>query len=338
MLELAELILRTLYEESGGQIQKPVDPLVLFKSRYPKIPTRDIASELTALAAEGLLTVRTDSGAALTTDGLRKLGEILGSNPGSPDRAAHQAEIQLSDRPRPKSVDDDELDIDQIMSLINYREPAPPRLGPGLPDSATPSESDALADAPTPSHGQAIPLSGKIPAFETPTATPPVASLGGIRPIVPLGTQPPDSVVSRAAGFRDPASLPPKVGQEAELGFADEGSEVTRLDDSIEVEPITRRPETTPSSVDVPTLAHSNSWEEERTETDKGLAKLASPTGSVDGAHRLFKIRHELDQMSQELTAASGMPVDMWTEALELTRQLEATLSQLEQVLVKAQV
>ena len=144
MLELADLILRALYEESGGQIQKPLDALSVFRRRFPAIPCRDVASGLTALAAEGLLTVRPATGAALTTDGLRKLGELMAVDSSS---LAEKADVVASHlpahAPSEPPATDDELELDQIMELIGFSDEE---------DSATPPIGSTPASAEGPRH------------------------------------------------------------------------------------------------------------------------------------------------------------------------------------------
>ncbi len=389
MLELAQLILRTLYDESGGQIEKPMDTLSIFRARFPAIPARDVASELTALAAEGLLIVRSNTGAALTTDGLRKLGELIAGTGGADAGAVSQA--LASRAPPPVRDDTDELDLDQIMALVHYTdvETPPPADGTGTdpetPEQAehpTPSGGMDVLEAPTPS------LTGPTPSLTgpTPSLTGPTPSLGALdggqppafpvapQSLVPVHTQPPNRVIATAPeNLRDPASLPPleellgrgsvppllgPIPGSGVVKFEDDSGAVTRLDkDNVKAPSVAPGPRvstapdarasTPPVVPSTPPLAPASApppsytasvgqWEEERTETDKGLAALAAGSSPhAPGKARLLRLRHELDRLTQELTAATTLPVDIWTDALEYSRQLDSTVAKLEALFIR---
>jgi len=222
--ELGELILLALYEEGGGQIQRPMDPLAIVQRREPGIPARHIASEVTALAARGLLTVRPDAGAALTVEGLRKLGELRAAGP---DALATKAKSALASIDPAPPEDDEELDLDRIMELVRYRE--------GSADGAE-LASDALT------------VQARMPSVE--------------------------------------------IDLEDDDSPWDENTEM-----------------------------------DERAETAR--------TRPDPGVMRLGRLRHELNLLNKELTSATTLPIEIWTRALELARQLDRTVGALEHVLSK---
>lgn len=51
---------------------------------------------------------------------------------------------------------------------------------------------------------------------------------------------------------------------------------------------------------------------------------------------RLNRLRTELDGLTQALSAATTLPMEEWTQAIELTSELERTLEALTEVLRRA--
>lgn len=59
-----------------------------------------------------------------------------------------------------------------------------------------------------------------------------------------------------------------------------------------------------------------------------------STSGSVGlGVSRVQRLRRELDALTQDLSSATDLPMNEWSQALELTSQLDGVLEALEQLL-----
>jgi len=67
-------------------------------------------------------------------------------------------------------------------------------------------------------------------------------------------------------------------------------------------------------------------------------SSLVEPVALNDLASeaRLNRLRTELDGLTQALSAATTLPMEEWTQAIELTTELERTLESLTEVLRRA--
>lgn len=69
-------------------------------------------------------------------------------------------------------------------------------------------------------------------------------------------------------------------------------------------------------------------------------AALVAPTstgGPGMGVIRVQRLRRELDALTQDLSAATDLPMNEWSQALELTSALETSLDELERLLTAMQ-
>ena len=128
VFRLGEAILQTLFEagESNGAAGK--DPIFVMQSRYPGTAARDIASELTVLAAQGFIRLTAKNGAAITAAGLRKIQDFQGIQTDrlSPIDVFHSGE-NSQPHAAPTRVEDEnsELELDDIIDLIAPEKPDP---------------------------------------------------------------------------------------------------------------------------------------------------------------------------------------------------------------------
>ena len=118
MLQLREAILRTLFET--GTTKSPVSPIQLVQESHPGTSARIVASELTVLAAQGLIRLTAKDGAVITAAGLRKAQELI-AIPGSTysdNIVASSIEKKHDSKPVEPSPDNSELELDEIMELL----------------------------------------------------------------------------------------------------------------------------------------------------------------------------------------------------------------------------
>jgi|GEM_PF-5204830 len=120
MLQLREAILRTLFET--GTTKSQVSPIQLIQDKHSGTSARAVASELTVLAAQGLIRLTAKDGAVITAAGLRKAQE-LNDTPGSTyseDIVAPSISTKHDSKPVEASPDNSELELDEIIELMNH--------------------------------------------------------------------------------------------------------------------------------------------------------------------------------------------------------------------------
>ncbi|MEE2904426.1 MAG: hypothetical protein VYC39_19000 [Myxococcota bacterium] len=119
MLQLREAILRTLFETGTTKVQ--ISPIKLVQDNYPGASARLVASELTVLAAQGLIRLTARDGAVITAAGLRKARE-LNDTPDSTileNIVAPSISTKHDSKPVEASSDNSELELDEIINLLS---------------------------------------------------------------------------------------------------------------------------------------------------------------------------------------------------------------------------
>ena len=129
MFRLGEAILQTLLESSTEPTKQTEDPIAIMRSEYPLVAARDIASELTVLAAQGFVKLTAQHGAIITAAGLRKVHDVS-EREKRPDFSGLQALQDFEDKtvcPEPKiESENSELELDEIIALISGSSPPKP--------------------------------------------------------------------------------------------------------------------------------------------------------------------------------------------------------------------
>jgi len=151
MFRLSEVILQTVSEALQGQSKQAIDPLTMMRSKYPNVAARDIAGELTALAAQGFIKLTTEQGAIMTAAGMRKVQSMALSDSEELTPISN-LDFKISN---PKLVtheqttNTNELELDEIIDLIDSQKappaPIPIRLKPIPLIEDKPAGSDKIA-------------------------------------------------------------------------------------------------------------------------------------------------------------------------------------------------
>ena len=118
MVQLREAILRTLFET--GTTKALVSPIQLVQDNHPGTSAKIVASELTVLAAQGLIRLTAKDGAVITAAGLRKAQE-LNDTPGltySENIIAPSISTKHDSKPVEPSSGNSELELDEIIELL----------------------------------------------------------------------------------------------------------------------------------------------------------------------------------------------------------------------------
>ncbi len=118
MLQLREAILKTLFET--GTTKAQVSPIQLVQDNQPGASARMVASELTVLAAQGLIRLTAKDGAVITAAGLRKAQE-LNDTSGSTfleNIVPPSISTKHDSKPLEASADNTELELDEIIELL----------------------------------------------------------------------------------------------------------------------------------------------------------------------------------------------------------------------------
>jgi hypothetical protein len=318
VLELSELILRALHEESGGQVHRPLDALRVLHRRHPAIQPEAVAAELTALASEGAIRIEAESGAALTTDGLRALGERLAEGRVPLEVLARTAASSRAPEPR----DSDILSLADILARTGYFDPTPtaraPTAPPGRPvaSTATPGEGmgkvgdppGAGPDAPTPALGaraisdprRAATIAPSVLARgSVPTAA---SSIGPDAPTPPLEVPAVQAALRPEARLADPADVPARSSHPA--------SAVQRLG---------------PDTGDLALLeARDEDWSE------GPAGRGAPPSASM---MRLLRVRHELERLGRAVRDDAELEPARRREIIEKLGETEVQVRALEALL-----
>ncbi len=317
VLELSELILRALHEESGGQVHRPLDALRVLHRRHPAIQPEAVAAELTALASEGAIRIEAESGAALTTDGLRALGERLAEGRVPLEVLARTA---VSSR-APEPLDSDILSLADILARTGYFDPTPtaraPTAPPGRPvaSTATPGEGIGKADdapgagpdAPTPALGaRAISDPRRAatiaPSVRTRSSPPPAGPIGPDAPTPQIEVPAVQAALRPEARLPDPADVPARSSHPA--------SAVQRLG---------------PDTGDLALLeARDEDWSE------GPAGRGAPPSASM---MRLLRVRHELERLGRAVRDDAELEPARRREIIEKLGETEVQVRALEALL-----
>ena len=122
MFRLGEAILQTLLEAGDSLNEGGKDPIFVMQAKYPRTAARDIASELTVLAAQGYIKLTAKNGAVITAAGLRKIQDFKDDET---DISSAIEILKLGDNlnqhSAPTRVEDEnsELELDDIIELIS---------------------------------------------------------------------------------------------------------------------------------------------------------------------------------------------------------------------------
>ena len=119
MLQLREAILRTFFET--GTTTAQVSPIRLVQENYPGTSAKAVASELTVLAAQGLIRLTAKDGAVITAAGLRKAQELHADPSASytENIVAPSITTKHDSKPVEPPADNTELELDEILDLLS---------------------------------------------------------------------------------------------------------------------------------------------------------------------------------------------------------------------------
>jgi hypothetical protein len=287
-----------LQEASSARPLVPVDLLSILKKRFPGLSSEDALVEVTALAAEGLVTVRTQ-GVSLTQEGLAALLEFPNPQPGfGSDRA------MIEQRRRTNASD--ELNLDQIVELMNSgdRDSEPPR-PPELPSRRRAASSvEGQAPGPPPLNL----ASRNVSALEMRPLAPPEPARSTLPPAHAESHEEEeeelhDDVLQawrNAARPLDPAEAAAQAAQAAQVAAVQQQQYYGG----------------TPAGW-VPQMPPM---------------QLALDPNSP--AARLMRCRAEMEILTQEIVASGNLPLEIFAEALQLTGQVQGALEALTRLLI----
>jgi hypothetical protein len=322
--ELSHLLLRTLQEASSARPLVPVDLLSILKKRFPGLSSEDALDEVTALAAEGLVTVRT-AGVSLTQEGLAAIHEL----PGPPAGLASERVGQQ----RRRANASDELNLDQIVELMNSadRDSEPPR-PPRLPSSSRRRPPQSPDTQPPPRRPDAT--TRNISEVDTRALAPPEpvrSTLPPVPPEVPEEYEEESDDLLKAwrnaARPMDPAEAAAQAAHAAQAAQAQAVQAAQAAQAAAQQyyagtpnPPVWASPPMSgaaaPQMIAVPQLAPM---------------QLGLDPNSP--AARLVRLRTEVEILTREIAASGNLPLEIFAEALQLTGQAQAALDALQRLL-----
>lgn len=356
MLELSKHILQALYETTG-HTGTPVDIMGTLRRRWPAVSPDDVHAHLNSLAARGLVLVRADGAGVITTRGVEALAGLWQGGafgvPGQQQAIALAADAAMREAPIADSTQP--YSIEQYRQVAREtataRTSAPPAAAlPQLPQPAASEfdfdiEEDSTSSAPGPQPRQksaieewstARPTPAPMPAPLAAAPAPSPTPTGPPRVSAPTREAPRSSVGMTSANPRPRDQLPITTRDLP----PPPRSEPARPEAPLSWPPPKMAPATSaelPRS-SVPAPASWGSMPPPSSPAPAPRTSLVEPVALNDLASeaRLNRLRTELDGLTQALSAATTLPMEEWTQAIELTSELERTLEALTEVLRRA--
>ncbi|MFO0726575.1 MAG: hypothetical protein U1E65_22505 [Myxococcota bacterium] len=374
MLELSKHILQALYETTG-QTGTPVDIVGTLRRRWPAVSPDDVHAHLNSLAARGLVLVRSDGAGVITTRGVEALAQLWRQGAfgvqGQQQAIALAADAAMREAPPTESTQPYSIEEYRQVAreTATARAPSipPPPPPPAPSDSASDIEIDIDFDSTA-----AAPARGKSAVEEWSTARPgpsmptpqmPASARREVVPALALNVQAPPATPAPAPSVAPPRPAPPSApfAPPSAPAAPPSAPAAARAAASPSAEPRARAPLSWPPPPQAPVAAPlssrpvdaprssvpaPNSWGSVASSIPSAVPSSVPSTArpltrqvalnDLDSENRLNRLRAEIDGLTQALSAATTLPMEEWTAAIELTSELERTAESLTEVLSRA--